>query len=233
MAAAPIATLRGVTRRYETGSGAFDALSDVTLAIGGGQFTVVIGESGSGKSTLLGLLAGIDRPSAGRVQVGATDLTGLSERELSRWRGRALGLVFQFFQLLPTLSVCENVMLPMDFCGSYPARERRARALTLLEQLGIADQADKLPSRLSGGQQQRAAVARALANDPPLLLADEPTGNLDSRTSSTMLELLAGLSRAGRSIVMVTHDARAMSRADRAITLEDGRVVADTKPIDV
>ncbi|MBL8959540.1 MAG: ABC transporter ATP-binding protein, partial [Gemmatimonadetes bacterium] len=169
------ASLRHVSKDYPVGSGRFAALTDLTVDLQPREFTVVIGESGSGKSTLLGLLAGIDRPSSGTVEVAGVDLGQQSERALSRWRGRALGLVFQFFQLIPTLTACENVQLPMDFCDTWPRNERRARALALLDQLGVADQADKLPSRLSGGQQQRVAVARALANDPALLLADEPT----------------------------------------------------------
>ncbi len=221
-------SLRDVSRIFPVAGGTFSALSDVTLDIARGEFSVVVGESGSGKSTLLGILAGIDRPSSGRVRMADVDVTTLSERDLSRWRGRAVGLVFQFFQLLPTLTSCENVMLPMDFCGTWQPSERRDRALSLLEQLGVADQANKLPSRLSGGQQQRVAVARALANDPALVLADEPTGNLDSRTSRGLLELLATLSAAGRTVVMATHDRRAVDLAGRAITLEDGRVVADT-----
>ena len=221
--------LSHATRAYASPAGSFLALDDLTLDIGAGEFVAVVGESGSGKSTLLGLVAGIDRPTSGDVLVGGASLGGMDERRLSAWRGRAVGLVFQFFQLLPTLTACENVMLPMDFCDTWPARERRARALALLDQLGIADQADKLPSRLSGGQQQRVAVARALANDAPLLLADEPTGNLDSRTSRGLLELLAGLHQAGRTILMVTHDRAALEVASRAITLADGRVQDDTR----
>jgi putative ABC transport system ATP-binding protein len=225
----PAASLQQVSKLYPTGGGAFPALTDLTLDVESGEFTAIIGESGSGKSTLLGLLAGIDRPSSGRVHVAGADLGAMSERELSRWRGRAVGLVFQFFQLLPTLTACENVQLPMDFCGTWPARERRARALALLDELGVADQAEKLPSRLSGGQQQRVAVARALANDPALLLADEPTGNLDSRTAAALLELLAALGRAGRTIVLVTHDRRAVGIASRVVTLADGQVASDER----
>jgi putative ABC transport system ATP-binding protein len=149
---------------------------------------------------------------------------------LSAWRGRALGVVFQFFQLLPTLTACENVMLPMDFCGMWPSRERRDRARHLLERLGIADQADKLPTKLSGGEQQRVAVARALANEPPLLLADEPTGNLDSRTARGLLELLGGLVSGGLTVVMVTHEQTALEHTSRTITLADGRVIGGGAP---
>jgi putative ABC transport system ATP-binding protein len=222
---APLIELRQVTKVYAAAAGPFTALDDVSLTIDRGEFVAVAGQSGSGKSTLLGLLAGIDRPTRGEVFVGGTAVHALSEREMSPWRGRAVGIVFQFFQLLPTLTAAENVMLPMDFCATWPARERRGRALALLERLGVADQADKLPSTLSGGQQQRVAVARALANEPQVLLADEPTGNLDSKTSDAMLEMMAGLVRDGQTIVMVTHEAAAMRFASRAVHLADGRIV--------
>src|SRR5262245_44103517 len=201
----PLITLRDVTKTYRTPAGDFTALADLCLAIDAREFIVVVGASGSGKSTLLHLLAGIDRPTRGEVEVGGTPLHALSERDLTAWRGRAVGIVFQFFQLLPTLTALENVMLPMDFCATWPVRERRDRALELLERIGVADQADKFPGTLSGGQQQRVAVARALANAPALLLAGEPTGNLDSRTSETMLELFAALVADGQTLVMVTH----------------------------
>jgi putative ABC transport system ATP-binding protein len=221
---APLIQLRRVTRTYAGVAGPFTALDDVSITIDRGDFAVVIGQSGSGKSTLLGLLAGIDRPTRGEVIVGDTAVHTLSERAMSRWRGRAVGIVFQFFQLLPTLTSAENVMLPMDFCAMWPPRERRSRALSLLDRLGVADQADKLPSTLSGGQQQRVAVARALANAPEVLLADEPTGNLDSKTSDAMLELLAGLVAEGQTVVMVTHERAVMRYASRTIELADGRV---------
>jgi putative ABC transport system ATP-binding protein len=187
-----------------------------------------MGQSGSGKSTMLGLLSGIDRPTSGSVTVGKTQVQALTEREMSAWRGKAVGIVFQFFQLLPTLTAAENVMLPMDFCSAWPVRERRDRALGLLDRLGILDQADKFPSKLSGGQQQRVAIARALANEPDVLLADEPTGNLDSRTAQSILELFAALSRDGQTVVMVTHEASALTLATRSIILSDGRIVAET-----
>jgi putative ABC transport system ATP-binding protein len=220
----PTIFARGVSKTFPTPAGRFLAVNDVTLAIDSGELTLIVGQSGSGKSTLLGLLAGIDRPTSGEIIVGETAVHTLSERELSAWRGRAVGVVFQFFQLLPTLTAAENVMLPMDFCDMWPARDRRDRAQTLLARLGVADQADKLPSKLSGGQQQRVAVARALANAPQVLLADEPTGNLDSRTSRQLLELFASLASDGQTIVMVTHEPSALGYATRAITLVDGRV---------
>ena len=227
MPATPLITLRNVTRTFPTAAGGFTALDDVSLTIDPGEFAVVVGASGSGKSTLLSLLSGIDRPTRGEVVVGATQVHTLSERAMSAWRGRAIGIVFQFFQLLPTLTAAENVMLPMDFCGTFAAGERRDRALALLARLGVADQADKFPTKLSGGQQQRVAIARALANEPALLLADEPTGNLDSRTSAAILDLFQTLAREGQTVVMVTHEHSARSRASRTITLADGRIVAN------
>jgi putative ABC transport system ATP-binding protein len=224
-AAASLIALSDVTKTYATAAGAFTALADVTLSIARGELVVVVGQSGSGKSTLLGLMAGIDRPTRGAVRVGDTDVHALSERAMSAWRGRAVGIVFQFFQLLPTLTSAENVMLPMDFCGTWPRRERRTRALALLERLGVADQADKLPHTLSGGQQQRVAIARAMANAPAVLLADEPTGNLDSRTAGAILDLFAQLMHEGQTVVMVTHEAGAQRVASRTVTLSDGRIV--------
>jgi putative ABC transport system ATP-binding protein len=223
-AADPVIALAHVGKSYQTPAGLFTALDDVSLAVARGEFLMVLGQSGSGKSTMLNLLAGIDRPTVGSIRVGGTAVHELSERALSAWRGRNVGIVFQFLQLLPTLTAAENVMLPMDFCHTGAPRERRARALHLLDRLGVADQADKLPSTLSGGQQQRVAVARALANDPAVVLADEPTGNLDSRTAESMLTLLASLVGDGHTIVMVTHDRTAREFASRIVTLADGRV---------
>lgn len=220
--------VRGVVKTYGSAAGDFTALAGIDLEVRAGEFVTVVGKSGSGKTTLLNLLAGIDRPTAGEIVVSGTAVHALRESRLASWRGRSIGLVFQFFQLLPTLTVVENVMLPMDFCATYPARERRPRAVDLLGQMGIADQADKLPLALSGGQQQRAAIARALANDPPILLADEPTGNLDSRTSESVLDLFAKVVAAGRTVVMVTHERDASSYATRQVTLVDGRVRGDT-----
>jgi putative ABC transport system ATP-binding protein len=225
--ARPIIIARAVSKTYPTPAGTFAALTDVDFAVNAGEMTLIVGQSGSGKSTLLGLLAGIDRPTKGEIIVGETAVHALSERELSPWRGRAVGVVFQFFQLLPTLTAAENVMLPMDFCRVWPARERRERARALLDRLGVGDQADKLPAKLSGGQQQRVAIARALANAPRVLLADEPTGNLDSRTSRQLLELFASLAGDGQTIVMVTHDSSALAYATRAVTLVDGRVATN------
>jgi putative ABC transport system ATP-binding protein len=227
--ARPMIALRGVSRAYPTPDGQFLALADLTLTIAAGEFVAVVGKSGSGKSTLVNLIAGIDRPSEGSVVVADADLGSLSESRLAGWRGRHVGVVFQFFQLLPTLTVLENVMLPIDFCGTLPAPRARRRAADLLARVGIADQAGKLPAALSGGQQQRAAIARALANDPPVLLADEPTGNLDSHTAQEVLDLLAGLARAGKAVVTVTHEREVGRLADRVVTLLDGRMV-DASP---
>ncbi|HEU5219015.1 MAG TPA: ABC transporter ATP-binding protein, partial [Gemmatimonadales bacterium] len=219
--------LSHVSRIFPGAGGGFPALRDVSLTVDRGEFAVIVGQSGSGKSTLLGLLSGIDRPTEGRVRVGDTEVQALSERAMSTWRGRAVGIVFQFFQLLPTLTSAENVMLPMDFCGTWPVSERRDRALALLERLGVMDQADKFPPRLSGGQQQRVAIARALANQPAVLLADEPTGNLDSRTSESILALFRDLAQEGQTVVMVTHEQSALRLASRTITLADGRVMTN------
>ena len=222
--------LRGVGKSYPAAGGAFNAVTDLDLDIHAGEFVAVVGPSGSGKSTLLNLLAGIDRASSGELSVAGQDLRALPERALSRWRGRAVGVVFQFFQLLPTLTALENVMLPMDFCDRWPAAERPERALALLERLGVADQADKFPAALSGGQQQRVALARALANAPALILADEPTGNLDSANAAALLDLLARLAREqGVTVVMVTHEAAALGQVQRSLSLRDGRLVEDRR----
>jgi putative ABC transport system ATP-binding protein len=217
--------MTGVTKQYSSAAGPIVAVRDVSLEITRGEFVTVIGKSGSGKTTLVNLLTGIDSPSTGIIRVASTDVHTLDQEDLSTWRGRSVGIVFQFFQLLPTLSVAENVMLPMDFCRTYPARERHDRAVGLLEQLGIADQADKLPTALSGGQQQRAAIARALANDPPLVVADEPTGNLDSRTAEEVMEFFAQLVNTGKTVVMVTHERDLERYCARSIALSDGALV--------
>jgi putative ABC transport system ATP-binding protein len=222
--------LHNLTKCYDVAAGPFAALDGVNLAVPGGEFVAIVGKSGSGKSTLLNLVAGIDRPTSGEIRVGETSVETLDESRLASWRGRNVGVVFQFFQLLPTLTVVENVMLPMDFCDFLPPKQARERAVDLLNRVGIVDQADKLPFELSGGEQQRAAVARALANDPPLIVADEPTGNLDSQTADAVLELLSQLTGAGKTVLMVTHE-RDMTRfADRIITLADGKVVNQSTP---
>jgi len=229
---AQLIELRAVTKIYPTAGGGFTALDQVSLALSTG-LTAIVGKSGSGKSTLVNLIAGIDRPTTGQVLVGGTPVHALDESRLAAWRGRNVGVVFQFFQLLPTLTVVENVMLPMDFCATYPPAQARVRAMHLLERVGIADQAHKLPSALSGGEQQRAAIARALANDPPLVVADEPTGNLDSRTADSVLDLLSELAGSGKTVVVVTHERDLARRVDRVVTLADGRVVDETPASEV
>jgi len=225
----PVVELNQVTKAYETPSGPFRALGPVSFRAHGGELIAVVGRSGSGKSTLLNVITGIDRPTSGTVRVAGTAVHELGEGRLAAWRGRNVGIVFQFFQLLPTLTVAENLMLPMDFCSTHPSRERRSRASSLLERVGIADQADKLPLSLSGGQQQRAAIARALANDPPLLVADEPTGNLDSRTARDVWSLLRQLADDGKTVMVVTHDRDAAQLVDRMINLADGAIVSERR----
>jgi ABC-type lipoprotein export system ATPase subunit len=219
--------LRDVVKTYETGAGELTVLKDVTLKVRSGEFVSVIGPSGSGKSTLLNMITGIDRPTSGEVFVGGETVHALSENQLARWRGRHVGVVFQFFQLLPTLTILENVMLPMDFCKVYRRRERKNRAMDLLDQVGIEDQAHKLPNALSGGQQQRAAIARALSNDPPLVVADEPTGNLDTATAAELFELFETLVARGKTLVVVTHDRTLSARSERVLHLLDGRIHRD------
>lgn len=222
--ASSIIELRNVVKTFPSPAGPFAALKGVSLEVQPGEAVAVVGKSGSGKSTLLNMIAGLDRPSAGAVLVAGTHVHSLTENRLAAWRGRNIGIVFQFFQLLPTLTVAENVMLPMDFCGTCPPGERRPRALRLLETVGIAAQADKLPLALSGGEQQRAAIARALANDPPIIVADEPTGNLDSHNAASVLELFRQLTRLGKTVVLVSHERDIADSVDRVITLSDGVV---------
>jgi putative ABC transport system ATP-binding protein len=217
--------LRRVVKTYESAAGTFTALRGIDFQVEAGEFVAVIGKSGSGKSTLLNMVAGIDHPTSGAVFVGGTAVHTLNEGQMAIWRGRAIGVVFQFFQLLPTLTAVENVMLPMDFCHTYSGRERRERAMQLLEQVGIAQHAYKLPSAISGGEQQRVAIARALANDPPIVVADEPTGNLDSKTAASIFDLFESLVEQGKTILMVTHDADLTSRVKRAIVIADGEII--------
>jgi putative ABC transport system ATP-binding protein len=220
--------LRDVVKVYDTGEVPFTALKGIDLKVRSGEFVGLVGKSGSGKTTLINMITGIDHPTEGEVFVGGTPVHALNENQLAMWRGRSIGVVFQFFQLLPTLTVIENVMLPMDFCNVYASAERPERAMHLLEQVELADQAHKLPSALSGGQQQRAAIARALANDPPILAADEPTGNLDSKTADSVFSLFEELVDAHKTIVMVTHDSDIASRVRRALVVSDGEIVDET-----
>jgi len=225
----PLIELRGVNKEFISPGGKVKVLNNINLAIKQGEFVAIVGKSGSGKSTLLNMITGIDRPSSGEVLVADTRVHLLPEGPLAAWRGRAVGVVFQFFQLLPTLTVAENIMLPMDFADVYPVNRRRERAMTLLGQVGIIDQADKLPSSLSGGQQQRAAIARALANDPLLVVADEPTGNLDARTAGDVIKLFSNFAGSGKTVIIVTHERDVTTFADRAIVLSDGSIESELK----
>jgi ABC-type lipoprotein export system ATPase subunit len=221
----PIIDLHEVNKFYKTAVGDYHALKSVDLEINPGEFVSVIGKSGSGKSTLLNMITGIDRPTTGEVYVHGTAVHELNENRMARWRGINLGIVFQFFQLLPTISVIENIMLPMDFCRTFPMREREKRALSLLELVELADHAYKLPTALSGGQQQRVAIARALANDPPIIIADEPTGNLDSKTADSVFNLFNDLVSQGKTIIIVTHDSGLAKRTGRTALIADGEIV--------
>jgi len=214
--------LQNVSKSY----GAFTALRDVDLDVSPGEFVAIVGKSGSGKSTLLNVIGGIDTPTGGAVSVAGAAIQTLGESKLAAWRGRTVGFVFQFFQLLPTLTAAENVMLPMDFNGAIAPRERRRRAMELLDRFGVAPQADKLPASLSGGEQQRVAIARALANDPPVVLADEPTGNLDSANAGAVLDLFRGMATGGTTVVIATHDRDVARVIDRTIELADGAIAS-------
>jgi putative ABC transport system ATP-binding protein len=225
----PLIQLLDVVKTYESAAGTFVALAGVDVTIDAGEWVAVVGKSGSGKSTLVNMMAGIDRPTSGRVVVAGTEVHTMGENALAVWRGTHIGIVFQFFQLLPTLTVLENVMLPMDFCSTYPAAQRQTRALELLARVDMVDHADKLPSAVSGGQQQRVAIARALANDPPIILADEPTGNLDSRTADAIFHLFDELVEAGKTVILVTHDSELAGRVHRTIALADGQVVEEVR----
>jgi len=213
-----------VVKVYETPAGKFYALRGINLQVDTHEFVAVIGKSGSGKSTLINMITGIDRPTSGEVFVGDTAVHRLSEGQMAIWRGKHIGVIFQFFQLLPTLTLVENVMLPMDFCNTYPPRQRYERAMYLLEHVDMAQHAHKLPSAVSGGQQQRVAIARALANDPPIIVADEPTGNLDSKTANQVFDLFTKLVEEGKTILMVTHDQDLARRATRAVLVADGEI---------
>ncbi len=219
--------LKDVVKTYQTEAGEFTALKGVKVAIGEGEFVGVIGKSGSGKSTLINMISGIDHPTRGEINIGGNPIHTFGEGKMAEWRGRNLGIVFQFFQLLPTLTALENVMLPMDFCHLYGHAERRKRAQELLDIVGIGGYAYKVPSQLSGGEQQRVAIARALANDPPIILADEPTGNLDSKTAELMFQLFEKLVAGGKTILMVTHDADLAKRVGRTLIISDGEIIEE------
>ncbi len=220
----------GVIKTFKNAAGEVTVLKGIDLTINRGEFVSIVGKSGSGKSTLLNMITGIDHPTSGQVIIGGTDIyTGVTESQRSRWRGRNLGIVFQFFQLLPMLTLVENVMLAMDFADMYDFDERPARAMELLKLVGLEKFANKLPVLVSTGQQQLAAIARALACDPPLLVADEPTGNLDTKSANIIIDLFEQLARSGKTVVMVTHDSSLSSRTTRHLTIADGLLVADSR----
>ncbi|MBN1487537.1 MAG: ABC transporter ATP-binding protein [Anaerolineae bacterium] len=222
----PLIELQGVVKRYESLAGVVIALKGIDLRISQGEFVVVTGKSGSGKTTLVNMITGLDGVTSGEVWVTGMPIHNLRPDRASRWRGKTVGVVFQSFELLPTLTILQNVMLPMDFAGRYSIRQQRERAMYLLEQMGIAPHAQKLPAAISGGQQQRVAIARALANDPPVLVADEPTGSLDSVTAHAVLRVFESLVAQGKTVFLVTHDKDIAARATKAITLADGEIVA-------
>jgi putative ABC transport system ATP-binding protein len=222
-------SVRRVRKLYKAAGDGYWALRGVDLEVSRGEFIAIVGKSGSGKSTLLNLLGGIDKQTEGTVVVGGKALGNMSENQLSRFRGQNIGFIFQFFQLMPTLTCLENVMLPMEFLKKINAAERRQRADGLLKKVGIFEQANKFPAALSGGEQQRVAIARALANDPAIIFADEPTGNLDSQTSEDIFCMLKALAKEGKSVVMVTHNDDLAARCDRIVRIRDGEIVSDSK----
>jgi putative ABC transport system ATP-binding protein len=222
-----IVQLVDVVKSFPVGDGEITVLKGLYMDVKPGEFVSIVGPSGNGKSTLLNMITGIDRPTDGEVIVTGREVHNMSENKLAAWRGEHVGIVFQFFQMLPALSLMQNIILPMDFAKKYSPRERRERAMSLLESVGLADQAHKLPSMVSGGQQQRAAIARALANDPEILVADEPTGNLDTRSANDVFDLFANLVEAGKTLMMVTHDKELARRVPRVVEIIDGRIARD------
>jgi len=227
----PLIELLGVTKNYHTRAGAFPALKGIDLAIYPGEFLGVVGKSGAGKSTLLNMITGVDQLTSGEVRVRANgsslNLTELTENQLTLWRGRTMGVIYQSFQLLPMLTLVQNVMMPMDMSGLYQRRSSKERALELLEMVELSEHVDKYPSQISGGQQQRVAIARALANDPPLIVADEPTGSLDSVTADHIFHIFQELLGADRTIVMVTHDRSLLPKFSRFVNITDGEIVKE------
>jgi putative ABC transport system ATP-binding protein len=216
--------LRDLRKSYHTPAGPIFALKNINLSVQRGEFVAIMGKSGAGKSTLVNMIAGIDRPDSGEIIINGVSVPHLNEDERARWRGLNMGVIFQFFQLLPSINLIRNITIPMEFCNCYTASERKTRAYSLLDQVGLSDHARKKPALISGGQQQRVAVARALANDPPLILADEPTGNLDSKTAAEILDLFSELTRQGKTVLIVTHDKSVAARADRVVTIVDGEI---------
>jgi putative ABC transport system ATP-binding protein len=222
-----VVQVKDVIKSFKVGDGEITILKGISFEVDNGEFVSIVGPSGNGKSTLLNMITGIDRPSDGEVVVTGREVHKMSENQLAAWRGQNVGIIFQFFQMLPALSLLQNVILPMDFANKYSAKERRERAMHLLDIVGLADQAEKLPSMVSGGQQQRAAIARALANDPPLLVADEPTGNLDQRTASDVFNLFNRLIEEGKTMLMVTHDKELARQVPRVVEITDGKITRD------
>jgi len=222
--------LRGVEKAFQTGRVRYQALRGVDLTIDAGELVAVVGPSGSGKSTILNIITGIDRPTAGTVTVTGRDLTSMDEEQLAAWRGEHIGIVFQFFQLLPTLTALENVMLPLDFARKGTVADRLARSTHCLDRVGLSDKAASFPAELSGGEQQRVAIARAIACEPAILVADEPTGNLDTDTADQMFEVLEAVNRDGTTVVYVTHDPSLAAMADRVAAIRDGQVVDGGHP---
>lgn len=222
----PVVLLEDVRKVFRTKAGPFEALRGIDLRIEEGEFVGVVGPSGSGKSTLINMITGIDRPTSGEVYVAGERLTNMSENQVARWRGRNVGVVFQFFQLLPTLTVLENLLMPMNYCGTYKGR-RVERAMEMLELVDVPDIASKYPSQISGGQQQRAAIARALVNDPKVIVGDEPTGNLDTVSAGLVFALFEELVDQGKTIVMVTHDRDLAGMIPRVEEVRSGQLVAD------
>lgn len=216
-----------VYKSFPVGDGEVTVLKGINLDVKQGEFVSIVGPSGNGKSTLLNMITGIDRPSDGEVLVGGQEVHKMSENQLAAWRGQNVGIIFQFFQMLPALSLMQNIILPMDFAKKYSTKERRERAMYLLEIVNLADQAHKLPGMVSGGQQQRAAIARALANDPQLVVADEPTGNLDTRTAQDVFDLFTELVEQGKTLLMVTHDKELARRVPRVVEIIDGKIARD------
>jgi putative ABC transport system ATP-binding protein len=225
----PLIELRNVVKTYHSLAGSITALQGIDLQVHAGEFLIVTGKSGSGKTTLVNMVTGLDRSTSGEIWVNGSPMHHLSTENAAKLRGRTMGVVFQSFELLPTLTVLQNVMLPMDFARRYSLREQRERALQLLEQVDIAEHARKMPTALSGGQQQRLAIARAMANDPAILVADEPTGSLDSVTAAAVVELFVELVRQGRTVLLVTHDKDVAKRGSRIVTLADGEVIGVAK----
>jgi len=216
-----------LVKSFPVGGGEVTVLRGISFDVKNGEFVSIVGPSGNGKSTLLNMITGIDRPTDGDLIVTGREIHRMSENKLAAWRGQHVGIVFQFFQMLPALSLLQNIILPMDFAKKYGPRERRERAMHLLESVGLADQAHKLPGMVSGGQQQRAAIARALANDPELLVADEPTGNLDTRNANDVFDLFMQLVEQGKTLLMVTHDKELARRVPRVVEIIDGKITRD------